>query len=89
MPEARAPHALPSQVLSAAEPEETRDGAVAYPIEKHQAPTKSRRNAQACKYMPNIVVLALAERVLTVPPGFSLVDRREAHERLREAAECI
>ena len=69
-----------SVVVIAAEPEETRDGAVADPVEEHQAPAKSRRrNAQGCKGMPSIV-LAISERALTVLPGFPPMDRREAHE---------
>jgi len=67
-------------VLTAAEPDETRDGAVADPVEEYQAPAKSRRrNAEACKCMPSIV-LAISERALTVLPGFPPVHRREAHE---------
>ena len=67
-------------VVTAAEPEETRDGAVADPVEEHQAPAESRRrNAQGCKCMPSIV-LAVSERALTVLPGFPPMDRREPHE---------
>src|ERR1017187_5159638 len=69
-----------SVVVTAAEPEETSNGAVADSVEEYQAPTKSgRRNAQGCKCMPSIV-LAISERAFAVLPGFPPMDRREAHE---------